>query len=737
MFNKDIIEELGGCIVKQFPDEGVYRISRVEEWLNTNGYTMDKLGISDFHELTQEAPELFGKPRFNEDTYVILRRFDGSRELEGHPADSFFGSKSITLNDDIIEMSQQSLYALTKVLDNGVSVQEMKQEIYDAFADARDNGRLLFLSDRYVFPVGYCTDGCLVNGIVTKNISPRGKSLYFSFEKTNIFSAEPVMNGFSHRRTECEAAEISEQDKENIYKLLTAAFPFDIPQHMAAVSKLLADNHFERTRFGFYKMKDMLMQLDFLELEDVVLGGVPQVMITLRQSDKYTASTLKSVFYRHSPEDVPEQSEQPVEIPDGELEDFCNLPPKPLFILSQYLEKTGSSYTSYQLREELCEDFRDARLNGKIRFYEGKILFPTRFSKSDGTPVEITLKRSTYDGKPWFLSFVDTVCRDPALRVIQPGRRLESFAFLGSWKAFLTELAEKALPENWDFSGSNQKEYHILIQYIKYTFYRLIREDKVCISSDRQFACFNTGLVDCHYEDIYACFLPNDPDSETEWKFSGFCTVASRTLGKQIVEYFSPLPQPPVYYEHGDRLFFDTTRQLLMDYTHIIIDNVNRLPLQFLYDQFIDHAEARELVEQIKSSDFKHRHELYQKLRSLITENNHLFTRIQNRINYAVDIAKKRASRNYKIAVPSYYPKRNTLSLMLPLCLVNEDVPDVALVIEQTRSRNYQGHTILTLSQAYVDARLLCPIGSDWLNTNIILGADEQEQDDISEDIAE
>ena len=30
-----MIEELGSCISKQFPDEGVYRISRVEEWLAT------------------------------------------------------------------------------------------------------------------------------------------------------------------------------------------------------------------------------------------------------------------------------------------------------------------------------------------------------------------------------------------------------------------------------------------------------------------------------------------------------------------------------------------------------------------------------------------------------------------------------------------------------------------------------------------------------------------------------
>ena len=64
VITKEMTEELGSCIAKQFPDEGVYRISRVEEWLSTNGYTLEKLGFQDFHELIAAAPELFGTPRF-------------------------------------------------------------------------------------------------------------------------------------------------------------------------------------------------------------------------------------------------------------------------------------------------------------------------------------------------------------------------------------------------------------------------------------------------------------------------------------------------------------------------------------------------------------------------------------------------------------------------------------------------------------------------------------------------
>lgn len=112
--------------------------------------------------------------------------------------------------------------------------------------------------------------------------------------------------------------------------------------------------------------------------------------------------------------------------------------------------------------------------------------------------------------------------------------------------------------------------------------------------------------------------------------------------------------------------------------------------------------------------------------------NDRLFMRIQNRIRDSIELAKKRVSRNYKTAIPSYFPKRNTMSLMLPLCLTDEEKPDVALVVEQTQSGNYQGQTILTLDQAYIDARLLCRLNSEWLTTNI--SADEADE---AEDSAE
>lgn len=718
--------EIFRCILRQFPDTGLYRITRVSEWLSTNGYSPEKLGYKDFGALIADFPEaLAPHPSEGGSTYVIIKKWDGAAPdmlKDAHPADSFFGSRSLILNDDIIEMSQQSLYALTKVLGTGLSVQEMKQRIYDRFSDAKENNTLSFLNERYTFPIDCCTDGFLVNGIITKNLSPRGKSLYFSFEKTSIFYGESIPETMPRRSVR---KEVSEEDKREIYELLSASFPFETPLHMAAVSKLLTDHHIDRSKYGIFKMKELLAQMDYLDMEDVILGGVPQVMVTMHRCEQYGGTESVTEAPAAEPAPSPE-SDAPQDIPAETLDVFCNLPMKPMSILQSYLLSQGQELSVQELRDALCEDFENARTS-KLRFYEGKMIFPCRFMKSDGEPIEITLKRSTYEGRPWFLNYIDMNSHTATAR-IYPGKQLENFAFLGSWTGFLTELAEKAVSEEWDFRGSPDKIYHILIQYIKYTFYRLTRENKICVSRDGQFAAFNTGLVDRHYDELYACFVPNDPSTGTKWKFSCFCTAASRGMGKLLVNYFNPLPQPPQYVKRPEELFFDLSKPLHTDFDHIIIDNITRLPMKFLQDQFSDFPEASELLSKIRNADHTTAKLLYEELRKLVADNSRIFIRIQNRIKDSIELARKRVRWNYKTAIPSYYPKRDSMSLMLPLCLVDEEIPDVALVVESTPAGNYQGQTILTMSQAYINARLLCRLNSDWL-TPVYRAAEDSDVD--------
>ena len=133
-------------------------------------------------------------------------------------------------------------------------------------------------------------------------------------------------------------------------------------------------------------------------------------------------------------------------------------------------------------------------------------------------------------------------------------------------------------------------------------------------------------------------------------------------------------------------------------------------------DQFSDCPDAQDICDKIPTSDKYEKRALYEKLKVLITENSRLFIRIQNRIKDSIELARKRVRWNFKTAIPSYYPKGDTMSLMLPLCLIDEENADVARVVELTPSGNYQGQTILTLPQAYIDARLLCRLNDNWLS---------------------
>ncbi len=739
--------ELYKCILKQFPDPGLYKVSRISEWLYTNDLSLEKLGYGGFREFAEDFPEMFAFQSDNNDEFIETKRWlkgeEDRKPLEdsaAHPADNFFGTSNLILNDDIIEMTQQSLYALTKILDNGVTVTMMKQEIYERFNEAKENGKLNFFGERYTFPIDHCPDGFLVNGVITKNLSTHGKSLYFSFEKTQIFRSERHDEPERPRR----GTAIPIEDKNRIYMKLTDNFPCDTPIHMASISKCLSRNGVDRSKYGFFKMKELLASLDFLKLEDIIMGGVQQTLVTIKRVPGYTSKTEEEsvssaqvASVQAAPAHSSTAAQNPLSsagsIPSGVLTDFCSLPVKPMGILEQFLRDNGREANYESIEKELCEDFEAARAEGAVRAVDTRLMFFSRYLKSDGTRVEITIKPNAYEGKKWFLYFVDTIVRERS-GVISPGKQLENFAFLGNWSSFLTDLAAKAVDEEWDFKSSPIKSYHILMQYIKYTFSRLMRENKVCISADKRFAAFNTGLADDHYDDIYACFIPNDPGAGTEWRYSGLCTAASGSLGKQLVNYFNPLPEPPLYFKRKEDLFYNCANQLHTDFEHIIVDNIKRLPVEFLRDQFFDDPEARDIAERIISNhDRVVRGELYDCLKRKVLDNNRLFIRIQNRLKDAIELALKRVRWNYKTAIPSYFPKRDTMSLMLPLALVNEAKPDVALVVELTRSGSYQGQTILTLPQAYIDARLICRLTDDWLVPSKIFGDEVTTGDDLTE----
>ena len=187
----------------------------------------------------------------------------------------------------------------------------------------------------------------------------------------------------------------------------------------------------------------------------------------------------------------------------------------------------------------------------------------------------------------------------------------------------------------------------------------LYQRKKIVIGQN--YALFNTGLFNKFFDQIYAYQSGTDISFLTGYELSN--------IG------ISDRPEKANYFEHPELLLFDWHYPIDVHYKHILDDEKNRerLPKEFL--------ESENKI---------------------------------NIINGALDTMKKKVSANYKLAIPQYYDGK--IQLLLPLCLMSDDIPDVALTV--TKKNNcYQGHTCLTLDMAYNNARLIAKPESSWLKT--------------------
>ena len=237
--------------------------------------------------------------------------------------------------------------------------------------------------------------------------------------------------------------------------------------------------------------------------------------------------------------------------------------------------------------------------------------------------------------------------------------RGENMAFFNvNWNNYTDQLSSIAMEESW--SNDTYPNNGILANYIVKTYNKLQAERNVIYTQD--YALFNTGLFTKYYEPIYAYQSGYDISFLTGYELSSM-NIYDR-------------PERANYFENPELLLFDWHYPIDIQYKHILDDdrNKSRLPESFL-----------------KSSN-------------MVTI-----------LNGAIDTMKKRVSANYKLAIPQYYD--NKIQLLLPLCLCDDNVPDVAIAVTK-KDKCYQGHTCLTLDMAYNNARLIAKPDSNWLNSS-------------------
>ena len=186
----------------------------------------------------------------------------------------------------------------------------------------------------------------------------------------------------------------------------------------------------------------------------------------------------------------------------------------------------------------------------------------------------------------------------------------------------------------------------------------IYNEKKIIIGQN--YALFNTGLFTKYYEPIYAY------QSGTEISF----LTAYELGGIGITER----PERANYFENPELLLFDWHYAIDVHYPHILEDKDNQKRIT----------------------------------KGVLESKN-----IVNALDGAINKMKKKVSANYKLAIPQYYEGK--IQLLLPLCLADDNIPDLALVVTKTNNV-YRGHTCLTLDMAYNNARLIAKPESNWLN---------------------
>ena len=352
------------------------------------------------------------------------------------------------------------------------------------------------------------------------------------------------------------------------------------------------------------------------------------------------------------------------------------------------------------------------------------------------------------------------------------------FAFIPDCR--FEELREMTLPENWTVAKNQPNG--VLKSYLKYTFQRAVETKAGAVKIlTGQCAVFNTGLVDKDYEWIYAYFEPNRISDTQPWCLTGFFSAGDRGdkgIGKKAVRTVGRMPVRVEWLDR-DYLYFDVHRKVYLDFDHIVLQRIERIPsvlvrryagsdsaLGRLYDQ-IEQSKNRadELladisrtvsayaqndvsgfarykmsslsikdIEKIKAglsdqddlakiiADFQSTNRKTQKLYDGVKrilggdEGKDVRFELKARIEIAKEFALKKVSWDYATAVPMYYPTTRTFGFLLPLCLLDTRKVDVVLVVSEGGEGAYQGQTILTPEMAYCNARLLRRLDAQWIH---------------------
>lgn len=259
--------------------------------------------------------------------------------------------------------------------------------------------------------------------------------------------------------------------------------------------------------------------------------------------------------------------------------------------------------------------------------------------------------------------------------------------------SFLKGLAEDAMDEPWEYKNRIDENFDcpILKSYLEHELNRLFYEDeqlhmanKIVFNRDNTKILFNTNLLDRFAHDL---IIVGDVVVIGGKKCITDLQKAPSIQYLRQAGFDNIQPISPEFFSDINEIVFHCDWDIdsnMAKYTHIIKQRIERFP------------------------------EKYKCLDS---------SALSNKLDNAIQFAKKIAQRNYKFIVPMYYPSSNRIQLLMPIYLENSSncQPDFALVLTpHPDEKLYTPETILGLEEVYQDARLIAKPDESWLNPQII-----------------
>ncbi|MDD7607497.1 MAG: DUF3825 domain-containing protein [Candidatus Enterosoma sp.] len=469
----------------------------------------------------------------------------------------------------------------------------------------------------------------------------------------------------------------TEEDKKKILSVLKNRYDKNKDYYLSSVTQYLESQGIYYKEYGFSKMKLLLSKIKEVTVTDKMINNIPVSFVRLNGSKEKEkkAPAFNEIYF-------------------------------PNKLILSLLELVSEKYDEKTILQIINTDYLKSIKETSFDF--SSYQFNLSIKSKDNQNLIMIIRPST--SKTEYSFFVYYVGKEKSAAV----EMLTNYISFINYDKELQNLALLAKKENWLFRNSKDK-FIILKIYLQYTFSRLVEEKKIRYSDDKAILAFNTGLVTDTYDDIYLVAHIEDLKQE-KYSFDAFTTAGLNIEGKKIVSLFNPLPQRASYYTDANQLLFDAKQDIVSDFDHILLDNISRLPTQFIYETTSNkHIKSIcKKIEKIMTSNEKN--SLFLTLSNEIKKDFITYSNCKYAIERAINYAIKEASYDYHIPLACYYPSRGVISLLLPLKITSYNRIDCFLLIEKMPSNNYQGQTILTLKQAYTNCRLLSPMVCTYLD---------------------